>query len=122
MYAPESNEVTAEFMEQLNFIKYGYLPDELQRPDGTTENAIVWAMPLHSRDLIDYTLGRDELTDLSRKDLHIARKRRIPPWLRSFAIHFILPIVFVGAIFLISFMFVYLGPLKGIGKSNRREL
>lgn len=123
VYAPSGSGALNEFWESVHFSPYGKIPRYFQTASGPVD-AIVWLTVLNGKELIEYVNpdpDPEALVDLSSPTLLSLRKKHMPKWLRDFLLQFVLPFGVVGLVFLISYLLVLFGPLKGISSEGWLE-
>lgn len=111
------------FFDSLHFRLFGRLPGHFTLISGQKYDAAVWATPFFGHKLVEYrppthgagAVEDDEaLLDLSAPDLPSRMVKPMPAWARDCLFQFLLPMGCVVILFVISFVLVRFGPLKGI--------
>lgn len=112
------------FFDSLHFRLFGRLPGRFTLISGQKYDAAVWATPFFGHKLVEYRPpaqgagAADEeqhaLLDLSAPDLPSRIVKPMPTWARDCLFQFLLPLGCVVILFVISYILVRFGPLKGI--------
>jgi hypothetical protein len=125
-YAPSGHAPSAEFMEALRFSAFGYVPNFYAAKDGGADgadlryDAVAWVTALNEFQLQEYKPAageeaEDALLDLTSPTLAARKVKRLPSWLRSLLLQYLLPFGIVGLVFGLTYLFVLYGPADRLG-------
>jgi ribosomal protein S18 acetylase RimI-like enzyme len=111
LHAPRGNDVVDTLFDGMSFVRFGYVPGFYAAAGGKAD-ASLWAAPFHHGQLASYA------PQVKGEELNLAgemkRAKRAPKWVTDCALQFGLPICIVALLFVISYVLVLLGPLRGI--------
>ena len=110
-FAPRGDAASRDFFEDRhNFKEFGFVPDFR----GSGRAYSLWAQPFHNGALAEYAKAAgDDLPNLAAGTA-LVRVRHTPKWLVELGLQFGLPVLIVILLFGVSYLLVWLGPLKGI--------
>jgi len=110
-------------MEALRFSAFGYVPNFYAAKDGGADeryDAVAWVTALNEFQLQEYKPAAGEeaeeaLLDLTSPTLAARKVKRLPSWLRSLLLQYLMPFGIVGLVFGLTYLFVLYGPADRLG-------
>lgn len=119
------------FYEDAGYTLMGEIPEyyslKVEGVDGKVreakEAAHVWARPFHDGVLAVYqpTKAGEGKSIINLADPELKRVKKMPQWMVDCGFQFLLPLCIVAILFVISYVLVLLGPLKGISRKYMKD-
>lgn len=96
-----------------------YYPEKYRLPSNTTGEANFMVFAIGGEDVVVEFEPQVPGQPPNLLDAHLQPRKKMPPWVRTLLLYYVLPIAAVALLFAVCYLLVLLGPLRGISGTSR---